>query len=409
MNDYCKELEEFIIKTIPAAMKEPYQYVRYPFIDPSSVYNQNLWDWDAYWSEYALFTMMDSFPVTLQEKIVDHAKGNVLNFLDHQLEDGYIPMMMDAKLGEEPYLNQKHKENIPMNMHKPFLCQQIILISGYIKGYQWIRPWLFSLEKYFHAYDQIHYNHRCGLYVWVNDIMIGMDNDPTSFGRPNNSTANIFLNSFMVMELKAYADLLKQCDLHEEAKEIEKKREGLIKAIQEECWDPRDQFFYSADVDIKTRHFDWFHQGLGAFWKTLPIKIRTWSGFIPMLAGFATKEQAQMMVKHIFDEKTFYSDYGITSIAKDEKMFSVCASGNPSNWLGGIWTIVNYVVYKGLLNYGYVNEAKEIKRMTIEVLGRDLKKTGMLHEYYNPFTGEPVVNGGFLSWNMLAVTMGKER
>ena len=69
---------------------------------------------------------------------------------------------------------------------------------------------------------------------------------------------------------------------------------------KEECWDKRDRFFYSVDVDIKTRKYDWFHQGLGVFWKTLPIKVRVWSGFIPMYAGIATKEQAADMVKHIF-------------------------------------------------------------------------------------------------------------
>ena len=68
--------------------------------------------------------------------------------------------------------------------------------------------------------------------------------------------------------------------------------------------------FYSVDVDIKTRKYDWFHQGLGVFWKTLPIKVRVWSGFIPMYAGIATKEQAADMVKHIFDPDTFGSDFG---------------------------------------------------------------------------------------------------
>ena len=105
----------------------------------------------------------------------------------------------------------------------------------------------------------------------------------------------------------------------EAAKRLLDKREALIGAIQQECWDKRDHFFYSVDVDIKTRKYDWFHQGLGVFWKTLPIKVRVWSGFIPMYAGIATKEQAADMVKHIFDPDTFGSDFGLTTLSKDGK------------------------------------------------------------------------------------------
>ena len=42
--------------------------------------------------------------------------------------------------------------------------------------------------------------------------MIGMDNDPTSFGRPKFSTANIYLNSFMVLELESFTKILKNCN-----------------------------------------------------------------------------------------------------------------------------------------------------------------------------------------------------
>ena len=93
---------------------------------------------------------------------------------------------------------------------------------------------------------------HCGLYVWCDDIMIGMDNDPATFGRPKFSTANIFLNSFMVVELEAVIRILQK--LGENTAQIESfgvERENLIHAIQDECWDKRDGFFYSADVDIK--------------------------------------------------------------------------------------------------------------------------------------------------------------
>lgn len=123
--------------------------------------------------------------------------------------------------------------------------------------------------------------------------MIGMDNDPATFGRPKSSTANIFLNSFMVQEMKCMAGILSRLGRPERAAHYRALRDSLIRRIQEECWDPRDRFFYSQDVDVKTRR-------------------------------------------------------------------------------------------------------------------EELRATGSLHEYYNPFTGKPVMNGGFVNWNILALNMIEE-
>lgn len=100
--------------------------------------------------------------------------------------------------------------------------------------------------------------------------------------------------------------------------------------------------------------------------------------------------------------------YGITTLDKREKMFDLSATNNPSNWLGPIWLVANYAVFKGLLSYGYLEEAKDMCQRTLRLLGTDLRKTGSLHEYYDPFTGEPVMNGGFVNWNILALNMVRE-
>ena len=406
---YVDEIRSFVKEHTGDVLKKPRSFIRFPFIDPGSIYDGNVWDWDTYWSVYGFLNLLDSYPdQDLRNAIVEHAKGNVRNFFDHQLEDGYIPMMIEVADWPEPYLNMRHKEGKLMNMHKPFLASQICLISDRIKDYSWAEEFQERLLRYFACYDQYYYNKNCGLYVWADDIMIGMDNDPATFGRPPFSTANIFLNSFMCVELASAAKYFTQMGQTQTAAEFCSKREALVSAIQAECWDRRDQFFYSVDVDIRTRKYDWFHQGLGVFWKPLPIKIRVWSGFIPMYAGIATEEQAASMVRHIFDKDTFDTDYGVTTLAKDEKMFDLSVTNNPSNWLGPVWLVANYVVFRGLLNYGYQKEAAEICRRTAVLLGQDLEKTGSLHEYYDPFTGEPIMNGGFINWNILVLNMYDE-
>lgn len=89
-------------------------------------------------------------------------------------------------------------------------------------------------------------------------------------------------------------------------------------------------------------------------------------------------------------------------------MFHLGVSNNPSNWLGPIWLVANYVVFRGLMNYGYNEEAERVCEKSLKLLGNDLDKNGCMHEYYNPDTGEPIMNGGFINWNILALTMAKE-
>ncbi|WP_248927031.1 MGH1-like glycoside hydrolase domain-containing protein [Paenibacillus hamazuiensis] len=404
---YADSLRTYIRSKMDVTLKEPVHFLKYPFVDPGSIYDGNLWDWDSFWAVYALLNLAEG--TEEKKRILRHAKGNVHNFMDHQLEDGYIPMMICKWDSAEPYLIEKHKQGHILNMHKPFLCQQIALISGWSGDVEWVRGYADKLEAYFACYDRHYYHERTGLYVWADDVMIGMDNDPATFGRPRFSTANTFLNGFMVSELKAMALICRKLGREDRAAHYRAKADALAEAVREEGWDRRDKFFYSVDVDIETRAYDWFHKGLGVFWKSLPIKIRAWTGFIPLWSGIAEPAQAAFLaLEHAQDRNTFRSRYGICSLARDEKMYDISATNNPSNWLGPIWIVVNYVVFRGLMNYGFRKQAGDILRGTLELLGRDLEKTGTLHEYYDPETGAPVMNGGFLNWNLLVLNMVDE-
>lgn len=307
-----------------------------------------------------------------------------------------------------PWLNRQHLEGKIMNMHKPFLCQQALLVANIENDDSWLTPCLEKLENYFACYERHYYHKNTGLYVWADDIMIGMDNDPASFGRPPWSTANIYLNSFMVKELQAFSDICHRCGNPESAKKYSTKVDLLIEAIQRECWDSRDGFFYSVDVDVRTRSYEWIHQGLGVFWKSLPLRIQVWSGFLPMWAELASEEQARIMVEHYRNSKSFNAPAGIRTLSREEKMYNLEATNNPSNWLGPVWIVASYCVFRALLNYNFIKDAEELADRTLELLGDDIRKTGTLHEYYNPETGEPVMNSGFVNWNILALNMFDE-
>jgi len=404
MKKNYETVKEYINSKAGDALKDPKSPLKYKFVDPGSVYDGNLWDWDSFWALYGLCSLDEGI---LPENWMEHGKGNILNFLDHQLEDGYIPMLIETHKDEKvPYLNRQHLEGKSMNMHKPFLCMQALLVCQSLNDFSWLD--MGKLNLYFECYDRTYLNEKTGLYVWVNDIMIGMDNDPASFGRPDNSTANIYLNSFMKKELEAMAELCVKNGDADKSKYYLQKAETLTQSIQNECWDSRDKFFYSVDVDVETRTYDWFHQGLGVFWNSLPIRIQVWSGFLPLWGEIATKDQAEEMRLHYLNEKSFLSPGGVRTLSREEKMYDLRATNNPSNWLGPVWIVASYCVFRGLLNYGFVKEAADLAERTLKLLADDIRTTGSIHEYYNPETCEPVMNSGFLNWNILALNMVKE-
>ena len=88
-----------------------------------------------------------------------------------------------------------------------------------------------------------------------------------------------------------------------------------------------------------------------------------------------------------------------------EKMYGLYASSNPSNWNGPVWGISNYIVFRGLVKYGFTDEAKEMANKTITLFGQDYVANDALHEYYNPDTGQPIMNKGFQNWNYLVMNM----
>ena len=116
-----------------------------------------------------------------------------------------------------------------------------------------------------------------------------------------------------------------------------------------------------------------------------------------------------MVYENMLKPELFWSNYGVCTLAKTEKMYRIIKSGNPSCWLGPIWGISNYMCYRGLKNYGFDAEAKDLAEKTIRLFGQDIEACGELNEYYHPDTGEGVDNPGFQNWNLLVNNMIAEQ
>lgn len=408
-------IKEHIDKDYKSMFRPAEGVLKYPYITPGSdAYANDLWDWDSWLSDIALQQIVaDAGKESDSKEAIVYGQGCVLNFLTFAESDGYIPIVIWKAVNPR---TQMPADIYKANMHKPVLAQHAAFITLQSNGSaEWIREKFNLLQSFMNNYAAFHRHKATGLYYWQNDMAIGGDNDPCTFYRPAGSSASIFLNCMMFKELKAMVYLANCLNLKAIGDEYEEMAENLKTSIQKNCWDERDGFFYSVDINLLPVTSEptinlglkfSLHSGFPRNYDCLIQRIGVWSGFLAMWSGIATPEQAKRMVnEHLKNEKTFGAPYGVRTLSKMEKMYSVRASGNPSNWLGPIWGISNYMVFKGLTKYGFDKEARGMVFKTIKLFGRDFEKNGALHEYYEPEEGEPVLHKGFQDWNYLVINM----
>lgn len=371
--------------------REPEGHLKHKFIVPGSVYDNCLWDWDSWLTNIAL----RQFVI---EDISDYEKGCVLNFLEYVDEDGRIPIVITP----DDFMPEPQQRDT--NTHKPCLAQHAAFIIQQTGEAEWMRDYYSKLCRFVDYYI-LNCKHESGLYYWLDDLAIGVDNDPCTFFRPHKSSASIFLNCLMYKELDAICFIGKQLGYCIDKYKTEKA--ALKDAVQTHCYDEKDGFYYNVDLNLLPIDPDIvLHSGAPRHWNTLLQRISVWSGFLTMWSGIATQEQAARMVKeNLLDEKSFWAPYGVRTLSKYEKMYTIAATGNPSCWLGPIWGISNFMVFLGLVKYGFDQEAHSLAERTVELFERDIRQCGQMHEYYHPETGQPVINPGFQNWNLLSINM----
>ena len=395
---YVSLVQSYVKDNYKKCFREPHGKFLFPCVVPGSSYSDQLWDWDGWLTDIALAAAADGDDIAVYEQ------GCVLNFLAAADGDGRIPINIIAD-GESIF---DLKPDTEMNIHKPCLAQHALFVaqrSG--NDVAWLKEKFPVLKKFLLWYRNNCFHEETGLYYWLNDFAIGVDNDPCVFYRPNRSTASIFLNCLMYGELVAMTEL---CNLSgdDDAAKYAAEGERLKQSIQNECWDERDGFYYSADILLNRVDPDeWLHRGGPRHWKSLPMRIGVWAGFLTLYYGIATEEQAERMVKeHLLNDGEFNAPYGVRSLSKAEsRMYAIKNSGNPSCWIGPVWINANYMTCEGLIRYGFTRDAKTLAEKTVALLGKDVERSGEFHEYYDPDTGDGIRNQGFQSWNLLSYNM----
>jgi hypothetical protein len=138
-----------------------------------------------------------------------------------------------------------------------------------------------------------------------------------------------------------------------------------MKAAIQGLWNGKDGIF-------ENRYWD------GRFSKRLSP-----TNFYPLIAGVATPEQAERMIKgHLLNPNEFWGQYVIPTISRNDPAFK-----DQYYWRGDIWAPTNYLVYEGLNRYRQDGTALEFAEKSYDLFESDWQRNQHSDENYSPWGG----------------------
>jgi neutral trehalase len=107
---------------------------------------------------------------------------------------------------------------------------------------------------------------------------------------------------------------------------------------------------------------------------------------MPLFAGAATPDRARRTIEtHLMNPNEFWLAYPVASYAKTEPDYYQGSLNKECNWRGSTWAPTNYMIFQGLMRYGFADEAKDLATRLFDMA---VVKNPVLREYYNAETGE---------------------
>ena len=188
---------------------------------------------------------------------------------------------------------------------------------------------------------------------WKYDDTLIAENSPFLIQDP-------LFNSMLIASNQSLIRLGKGFGKDTEVSQLEQWNEKAIAACNEKLYDEDSKGYVYYDLRNE---------------RVLPYLSS--SSFTPLFAGIPSEERAKQLVSHF--------QGGRFSGPNHENY--LCASFDPSSehfnpekyWRGPIWINLNWLIYKGLLAYGFKEEAETIKKDTLFFM----EKYGF-YEYFEP-------------------------
>jgi hypothetical protein len=135
-------------------------------------------------------------------------------------------------------------------------------------------------------------------------------------------------------------------------------------------WDDKTNYYYDRKPDGGLSDF----MSIGAYWT--------------LLAGLVPEDRLDGFIAHLENTEEFNRPHRIPAMPANHPDY------DPKGeiWVGGVWHPTNYMVMRGLTEYGCDRLAHEIAVNHVENVVEVFRKTGTIWEYYAPESPNPGKN-----------------
>ena len=327
---------------------------------PDRIPHRNMWLWDSIFHAFAFLQYNEEM-----------AKEAIYAVLAMQKEDGFIA-----------HTHRVQHEFQSEYLQPPVLAWGVWNIYLKTKDKEYLEKCATPLKKFLLWIMKNRDKNGNGLVEWKTNPELnckcdesGLDNSPR-FDFDQELDA-IDFSTYLANDCKYLAKIFEELGDKESAQFFADYYTTLKDKINGLLWDEEDGLYYDRLFNGKL------------------TKVRTASSFLPLLAGIASQEQAEKLVKVMTDEKEFGTAMPIPSIAKSSPLYDI------DMWRGCTWLNINYFTILSLRRYGYVELANEMREKVLASVNHWYKETGNIFEFYdadgkiNPFAlkrkGDPIL------------------
>lgn len=292
-------------------------------------------------------------------------------FMERQHKDGYI----NYRTG--PYLNETIPTNGKLTSSAPWFNYENLEVFRISGDRKFLSEAYESGKKFYRYFVASHDSNDNGLCGWGAHAELESVRDARVAVWDKVGWAGNFegpdLNSMLVKEARSLAEMARILGKNSDAGHWTKDAEKRAALINTKLWDKETKFYYNVN---KTRQTFTFHS-------SGDLKIKEIIGFLPLWAGVSDATKAGFLVRKMKDPEEFWRPNGIPSLSAKSDYY--CPIGY---WNGPVWVQWNYLLFRGLLDYGYRQDASALADRVLNAMIYHLKKDHVFWEFYSPDENE---------------------
>ena len=308
---------------------------------PDRLPHRNMWLWDS------IFHAIGHRHIS-----TDIAQNLILALFDIQCENGFIPHMATP-------------DSISHITQPPVIAWGAYLVYEKSGDKEFLKS-VFENNKRFLLWCQQN-RRKCEkeLYSWHTNPELnnrcdesGMDNSPR-FDTDSDLFA-IDFTCFMANDVRFMKKIAEELGDRENAEFFDNWYKKIKNDINNTLWCDEDEFYY--DYDINNNCFN---------------KVASVASFLALFSGVCDEKKAAALLVHLENPDEFGTAFPVPSISKKDKTFGT------DMWRGPVWINFNYMIAKGLAEYGFDKSSQDIINKTLDIINTWYARMGTVYEFYD--------------------------